>query len=208
MLEKALGQINAEQEKVLGLAKKEIERLSQLINDILDLSKIEAGQLQLKPTVFQASDLLRQTAATFELWAKSKKVVLEIKIPAEPIEMKADPARLTQVLTNLMGNALKHTPSRGKVTLEVKKVRGPESSSPSSIQFSVQDTGPGISKKDQKRIFEKFVQLDSPAHTEVTGTGLGLAISKEMVELHGGRIWVEGEEGKGSRFIFEIPCPL
>lgn len=203
--EKALGAINPEQERMLTLARKEIERLSQLILDLLDFSKLEAGELRLKPAVFRVEDLIHHTLATFQLWAKNKKIVLDSKLPPEPIELEADQDRLTQVVTNLIGNALKWTPAGGRITIEAKKTRDEESHDGEFVQISVRDTGPGIPKKDHKRIFEKFVQLDPSPQQGFSGTGIGLSIAREIVELHQGKIWVESEEGQGSLFIFQIP---
>lgn len=203
--EKALGAINPEQERMLALARKEIERLSRLIIDLLDFSKLEAGELRLKPAVFCIEDLIHHTLATFQLWAKNKKIVLDSKLPPEPIELEADRDRLTQVLTNLIGNALKWTPAGGRITIEAKKMLGGESHDGEFVQISVRDTGPGIPKKDRQRIFEEFVQLDSSPQQGFGGTGIGLSIAREIVELHQGKIWVESEEGRGSTFLFQIP---
>jgi two-component system sensor histidine kinase VicK len=199
------GKLNSEQEKILSLGAKNIKRLSRLINDLLDLSKMGAKRLHLQPAVFRVDDLIRQITGTFEAWAKSKKVQIELKLLPEPVEAEADQDRINQVITNLLGNALKFTPSGGKVTIELKKpeVFGP--SAPRLVEVGVRDTGPGIPKKDSGKLFKKFVQLAPSASEAVSGTGLGLAISKEIVDLHGGRIWVDSEEGKGSRFAFEIP---
>lgn len=199
LLDKVGGSLNPQQEKLLTIASNNIERLSRLINDVLDLSKIEAKQLRLRVSTFRINDLITNTIDTFDAWAKSKQVVIESKLP-EPIDVDADQDRISQVLTNLIGNALKFTPIGGKITVEAKKKAG----ATPLIEISVQDTGPGVAKKDFERIFEKFVQLNTPQLQGISGTGLGLAITKEIVLLHGGRIWVESELGKGSRFIFEI----
>lgn len=203
--EKALGAINPEQERMLTLAQKEIERLSRLIVDLLDFSKLEAGEVRLKPAVFRVEDLIHHTLATFQLWAKNKKIVLDSKLPPEPIELEADQDRLTQVLTNLMANALKWTPAGGKITVEAKKIEVAGSPVSEFVQIRIRDTGPGIPKKDRQRIFEKFVQLDPSPQQGFSGTGIGLSIAREIVELHQGKIWVESEEGQGSLFIFQIP---
>lgn len=203
LLDKVGGELNAQQEKILNIASNNIARLSRLINDLLDLSKIEARQFQLAPKTFRADELIRSITEAFDAWAKSKQITIESKI-SEPLEIEADPDRINQVLTNLTGNALKFTPTGGRVILELRKRQG-EAAGTGAIEFSVQDTGPGIAKKDFQKIFEKFTQLNTPQLQGISGTGLGLAISKEIVELHGGRIWVESEQGKGSRFAFEIP---
>ena len=208
--EKTMGDVNPQQEKMLGLAQGEVERLSRMINDLLDFSKIEARELRLKPANFLLGDWLTQVVANFELWAKNKKIALALEAPSESIELKADRDRLTQVLTNLLGNAFKFTPSGGKIIVKTEKIEGQKPGA-FHVRVSVHDTGSGIPKRYQARIFEKFFQIDaasSPQTGLLSGTGLGLAISKEMVELHRGRIWVESEEGRGSCFTFEIPQNL
>lgn len=203
ILDQTMGNINSEQERILGIGKRQIQRLSRLINDLLDLSKIEAQRLELHLKPFQLEEWLRNSVANFEVWAKNKKIKLEAKFPSDPIEIEADQDRLTQVLTNLIGNSLKFTPAGGKIIIEAKKLQDRD---PHYITISVRDTGPGIPKKEQAKIFDKFVQLSSSSTSIVGGAGLGLTISKEIVELHGGRIWVESEESQGSCFIFEIPA--
>lgn len=200
LLDKSLGSVTSGQERLLSLAAKEIERLSRLINDILDISKIEAGEFRLQLSLFCVNDWIQQVMDTFNYWAKSKQIILGAELPPEPLTLTADRDRMTQVLTNLIGNAMKFTPAGGKITVEAKTKK--ENSANAWIEIGVRDTGPGISKEDQEKIFKKFVQLDK---TSTQGTGLGLTISKELVELHKGRIWVESEPDKGSRFAFEIP---
>ena len=202
LIDQTAGQSTPQQAKILTLAKKECERLARLINDLLDVHKIEAKQFQIKPSLFVLNDLVEHTIAGFQAWANSKKMTLEIKLPSHPIQVEADPDRISQVLTNLMGNALKYTPAGGKITVEVKTIKKPDSNNSEWLRVDVQDTGPGIPQKDKNRIFERFTQLGS---APATGTGLGLAIVKEMIEFHHGRVWVESENGAGSRFIFEIP---
>ncbi len=200
LLDKSLGKINPEQERVLSLATREIQRLSRLINDVLDISKIEAREFHLKPTLFPLGDWVQQVVAGFDYWAKSKQISLETKLPGQPVVLEADRDRMTQVLTNLLGNAMKFTPSGGKIIVEAREKN--KGASNTWIEVGVRDTGPGIAKADQEKIFQKFVQLEKAS---AQGTGLGLTISKELVDLHKGRIWIESEEGKGSRFAFEIP---
>lgn len=202
LLDKVVGNINSDQERILSIGKRQIQRLSRLINDLLDLSKMEAQKLRLDRKPFQLEEWLRQTVAGFEVWANNKKIKLETRCPSEPLEIEADQDRLTQVVTNLIGNSMKFTPAGGKITIEAKKIQDRE---PVYLNVSVRDTGLGIPKQEQPKIFDKFVQLSSSMTSTSGGAGLGLTISKEIVELHGGRIWVESEEGKGSCFIFEIP---
>ncbi len=205
MLDKMLGEVNSEQEKVLTIAKRNIQRLGRLIDDVLDISRLESGKLELRVTKFQVEDLIKHNTASFESWAKTKTITLETKLPEEKLEMEADSDQLTQVLTNLIGNAMKFTPNGGKISIEAKQVSLAEGDPAPAIEISVVDTGPGISEKDQKKIFEKFSQGSVKTVDKISGTGLGLAICKEICTAHGGRIWVSSQEGLGSRFVFVIP---
>lgn len=191
-------QLPPSQAKVAGIALDNIRRLSRLINDLLDVSKLEAKKFTILPAPFQLDQLIQSLANEFSVWGKGKGIAIVAKIEG-PLEFVGDQDRLGQVLTNLMGNAMKFTPSGGSVTIEAKHT------SPEKIEVRVTDTGPGIAKKDFTKIFEKFSQLDTPKLRGVSGTGLGLTIAKEIVELHGGRIWIESQEGKGSCFAFELP---
>ena len=204
VLDRVSGEINPQQEKILNIGLNNIQRLTRLINDLLDLSKLEAKQFHLKATSFDLNVLINNTVDSFAAWAKTKQIAVENKTK-ESLDIEADQDKLTQVLTNLTGNALKFTPTGGKVTVFARKKPSTGSTSNNFVEVGVQDTGPGIAKKDLAKLFQKFVQLNTPQLQGVSGTGLGLAISKEIVELHGGRIWAESEEGKGSKFLFEIP---
>jgi len=204
-LDKMLGEITQEQEKVLGITKRNITRLSRLIDGVLDISKLESGGMELKVSPFQLSDFISHTLGSFDAWANSKLITLDAKLPPESILMSADQDMLTQVLTNLIGNAFKFTPQGGKISIEVDQKNLSETDPIPALQFGVRDTGPGISQNDQKKIFEKFSQGSAKPVDKIRGTGLGLSISREIVHLHGGRIWVESEEGIGSCFRFIIP---
>ncbi|MBI4115534.1 MAG: PAS domain S-box protein [Candidatus Omnitrophica bacterium] len=198
------GEVKTEQKEYLSIASRNIERLSHLINDLLDLSRVEAGKLELRPSNFQLAPLVHHIKETFKTWAQDKKVEIKEGIEDEALTMEADPDRLTQVITNLFGNALKFTPEGGTITIQVRSVKN-KALGPDAIEISVKDTGIGITEKDQKRIFDKFEQVSLTQPAGVSSTGLGLTIAKEIVELHGGRIWVESEEGKGSCFSFVLP---
>jgi len=191
--------LSKNQEKNVAMALRNIERLSRLINDLLDLSKLEAKKFTMKPTLFHADDLVQALVNEFGAWSKTKGITLLMDLE-KTLEIEADQDRISQVLTNLIGNALKFTPSGGTVT-----VVGKRTADLKKIELGVRDTGPGIAEKDFKSLFEKFSRIESQAMQGVSGTGLGLTIAKEIVELHGGRIWVESEEGKGSYFVFELP---
>jgi len=201
-----VGEVGPEQGKFLSIAQRNITRLSRLINDLLDVAKLEAGKMDIRPVTFELNDLVHHVAETLRSLAESQKVTIKEEFPDGGVQVEADPDRITQVVTNLMGNAIKFTPEGGTVTLEVDPTRkDPEISEEPCIVISVKDTGVGISSEDQDRIFQKFEQGSGPTPKNVSSTGLGLTIAKEIVELHKGKIWVESKEGEGGRFAFAIP---
>jgi CheY-like chemotaxis protein len=172
-----------------------------VINDILDMSKIESGKFELFESVFDFENMLMRVVdvVNFRVEEKRQSLVVDVdeKIPRILI---SDEQRLAQVITNLLSNAVKFTPDGGTIVLSA---RAGESGT-DTIRFSVKDTGIGISKEQQPKLFTSFEQADGGISRRFGGTGLGLAISKRIVELMGGRIWIESEIGKGSDFIFEI----
>jgi signal transduction histidine kinase len=168
-----------------------------LINDVLDLSKIEAGQFTLAIEEYSAADMVSTVVAATESLARTKGLALTTKIAPGLPTGKGDARRLAQVLLNLVGNALKFT-DKGGVEIGAARTDG-------RFEFSVSDTGPGIAEPDQKRIFDEFQQVDNSSTRKKGGTGLGLSISRKIVELHGGRIVVQSELGKGSTFTVVIP---
>ncbi|MBI3513003.1 MAG: GAF domain-containing protein, partial [Proteobacteria bacterium] len=187
-------------EKALGVLERvqsNGRHLLGLINDVLDLSKIEAGQLTLAPVDYSMREVVQTVVSATESLAAEKKLALVTEVPADLPVGHGDERRLAQVLLNLVGNAIKFTEA-GKVTLRAAVANG-------TFTVSVSDTGPGIELGDQARIFEEFQQVDTSSTRKTGGTGLGLAISKRIVELHGGRIWVESTPGTGSTFSFTLP---
>jgi signal transduction histidine kinase/putative methionine-R-sulfoxide reductase with GAF domain len=171
-----------------------------LINDVLDLSKIEAGQLTLSLGDYSLKDVVLTVFSTVESLATEKNIALKVDVPANLPSGHGDERRLTQVLLNLVGNAIKFT--------DVGEVMIKGTSSNGSFNVSVRDTGPGISKADQAKLFEEFQQADNSITRKKGGTGLGLAISKRIIELHGGRIWLESAPGEGSTFSFSLPVTV
>jgi signal transduction histidine kinase/putative methionine-R-sulfoxide reductase with GAF domain len=168
-----------------------------LINDVLDLSKIEAGQLALSLGDYSMGEVVHAVVSAVESLAAEKKLVLKATVPADLPPGRGDERRLTQVLLNLTGNAIKFT-DEGGVSIQARTSDG-------AFVVSVSDTGPGISEADQQKIFEEFQQADSSSTRTKGGTGLGLSISRRIVELHGGRLWVESTPGHGSTFSFTLP---
>ncbi|MGI9520529.1 MAG: ATP-binding protein, partial [Hyphomicrobiaceae bacterium] len=173
------------------------KHLLGLINDVLDLSKIEAGQLELNVSDYRMEDVVTTVISTAEPLAAEKQLTLAAELAPTLPSGTGDGQRLTQVVLNLVGNAIKFTDA-GSVEISVESANG-------AFEVCVSDTGPGISIADQQKIFEEFRQADSSATRKKGGTGLGLAISKRIVEMHGGRIWVESQPGQGSRFTFSLP---
>jgi signal transduction histidine kinase len=168
-----------------------------LINDVLDLSKIEAGQLVLELFDYTVQDIAQTVRSTLEPLAADKKLAFKVEMPSELPPGRGDGRRLTQVLINLVGNAIKFTDA-GEVAIKAEANNG-------AFHVSVRDTGPGISAADQAKLFQEFQQADNAITRKKGGTGLGLAISKRIIEMHGGRIWVESQLGQGSTFAFTLP---
>jgi signal transduction histidine kinase len=187
-------------EKMLGILKRleaNGKHLLGLINDVLDLSKIEAGQLVLELSDYCIQDIAQTVRSTLEPLAADKKLGFKVEVAQRLPPGRGDGRRLTQVLINLVGNAIKFTDA-GEVAIKAEAKNG-------SFHVSVRDTGPGISSADQARLFQEFQQADNAITKKKGGTGLGLAISKRIIEMHGGRIWVESQPGQGSTFTFTLP---
>ena len=211
ILEGQAGQLSEVQRKFLDLAARNVGRLKQLIDDLLDFSKLEARRMELHRQQCSLQQLLEEACRTMEPWALSKELRLELK-PNGPIpEVSVDPTRLTQVLHNLIGNAIKFTPKGGRVTVGASLTRAVSAPSvgigppvPHTVEVTVADSGVGIAREDLPKLFKKFQQVGEGSR-QAGGTGLGLAIAKEIVELHGGSIRVESELGQSTRFIFTLP---
>jgi len=200
--------IPPDQKNYLDIAVRNSKRLEMLVNDILDVTKLEAGKMVLRKDLFSIQQFVQDAKKTFSLWARDKKIELTAVAPEEPIAVEADQQRLSQVIMNLVSNALKFTPHEGKVAIEaqvIKDVLPGETKATDFMQVGVRDTGPGISKENQEKLFQKFADVGTRASGGEKGTGLGLTIAKEIVELHSGRIWVESELGKGTFFAFAVP---
>jgi signal transduction histidine kinase len=173
--------------------------LLELINELLDLSKIAAGRLELRLEPLELDPLLREAADSVRAQLDAHHHRLAIELPEPPVVVTADPMRLRQVLLNLLSNAIKFTTDGGRITLRARSDDG------GRVRVAITDTGIGIAPADQGRLFQEFVQLDATPSRRFEGTGLGLALSKRLVELHGGTIGVESALGQGSTFWFTIP---
>jgi GAF domain-containing protein len=187
-------------EKTMGVLKRlesNGSHLLGLINDVLDLSKIEAGQLVLELSNYSLEDIAQTVRSTLEPLAADKKLAFNVEVAPKMPSGHGDGRRLAQVLINLVGNAIKFTDA-GEIVIKAGETDG-------SFQLSVRDTGPGISAADQSKLFQEFQQADNATTRKKGGTGLGLAISKRIIEMHGGKIWVESQVGQGSTFAFIVP---
>jgi len=198
MLDEIPGKINSKQTKVVKSAAGSIDRLARIINDLLDISKIEAGRMEIVRERLNLSKLIRQAVTSLEPLASQKGLEMETVMGKDPVELLADEDRIMQVLTNLIDNAVKFT-HEGRITVSVC-VRDGE------VECVVEDTGIGLAKEDLPSLFNKFVQIKRTQQARQKGTGLGLAIAKNIVELHHGRMWVESELHEGTRFFFALPC--
>jgi PAS domain S-box-containing protein len=197
--------LSDDQKKFLGNTQNNIMRLSGLINDLLDMASIEAGKLKLKPALFDINELVCSTIEFLRKWSETKNIKLETGVLPSKTELYIDKDRITQVITNLVGNAIKFT-SEGGVVKVILNGRTPNEGFPQgAVEVAVIDNGIGIETKDIERIFNKFEQVALAKPVGVSGTGLGLAIAKEIIQLHNGKIWVESEIGKGSKFSFLLP---
>src|SRR5437773_1694667 len=198
--------LSPEQDKYVQIFRRAGDNLLNLVNDILDLSKVEASQLELERTGFSLNDLLEKVKEMVAIRAHEKGLALVCEIaPNVPNDLVGDPTRLRQVLLNLLGNAIKFTES-GEVALRVTP--DGDTSIPGALRFTISDTGIGIPDEKLGAVFERFTQADSSTTRRYGGSGLGLTISKRLVELMGGRIRVESGVGKGSVFSFAVPLEI
>jgi len=197
MLDGIFGQMPAEQKEFLSIALKSMKRLHSLIDDLLDMAKIDLGKIELRKEEFDFAEVIRETAKGFRLLTQKKNIELDLKLPKETMLMQADKEKIVQVLMNLISNAVKFT-NAGRISIEAQSDNG-------RIQCRVKDSGIGISEVDLKGIFEKFKTFKKNAINQAKGTGLGLAITKGIITAHGGELSVESKPGEGTAFTFEIP---
>jgi signal transduction histidine kinase len=179
------------------------QEMSELLNDLLDVSRLEAGKIRIELRPVDIGSRVREDRRRYEMWASSKEIGFAAKSPNDEMWVLADPKRIQQVLNNLVSNAIKYSTSGGMITLRVKPAG-------EFVEISVQDTGQGIAPDDLDKVFATYEQTRTQATAGEHGAGLGLSIAKKLVELHGGEIWVESKAGVGSRFTFSLqrtPAP-
>ncbi len=198
ILEGEAGEINEIQREFLNTVKQNNNRLVALINDLLDISRIESGRVHLRIKPVNFYEIVDETVNTFKTLIDKKSLNLSVSFHDEPPIINVDRDRICQVMANLLSNAIKYTPANGKIGIDVVNVDG-------EVFISIKDTGIGISLDDQQYLFTKFYRVDSSLTREIGGSGLGLSICKTIIELHGGRIWVDSEAGKGSVFTVALP---
>jgi len=195
-----LGSTTKDQEQILNLSLHGIERLCRIINDLLDISKIEEGKVELHKARFDMATLVKEVVQSFEPLAHERHLEIKPHVESRPIEVEGDRDKLLQVLTNLVNNALKFTP-KGSIEIFAEW-------KDNVVECRVKDTGVGIPPEDLPKVFGKFQQFGPATRKEDKGTGLGLSLCKGLIELHGGKIWVESQPNVGTQFIFVLPQDL
>lgn len=194
----AAGPLTPDQLNFMNIVARNLTHLSRLVEDLLDIAKIDAGKMRIKMEPSRLDKVIHDACDSLDMWAKSKGIKMEREVEKNMPEIAFDPGKISQVLNNLIGNAIKFTPRDGKIALKTSW-----SADGSMAQVSVSDTGVGIAKENLPKLFGRFEQFGDKQG--ISGTGLGLSITKEIVDRHGGKIRVESEEGKGSTFTFELP---
>jgi signal transduction histidine kinase len=198
LLERFFGEVNDKQADYLKDIHSSGRHLLSLINDILDLSKVEAGRMDLEPSTFDLASALSNAMTLVRERAQQHGIVMGQQVDPNLGEITADERKFKQIVLNLLSNAVKFTPDKGRIDVSARR-------EDDNIVVAVHDTGIGIAPEDQAAVFEEFRQVGANYKSKQEGTGLGLALTKKFVELHGGRIWLESETGKGSTFTFTIP---
>jgi len=198
ILQGALGEVNDEQRHFLKIVKANVDRLSELVGDLLDTARIEAGRIRLEIEPIQVTSIVGEVCDSLAETIRERGLELAIEADPDVPTVQADRNRLIQILMNLLSNAYRYTPSGGSITVSVRLTDD-------AVLVAVTDTGIGIAPEDQERIFERFHRVDHELVNRQTGTGLGLPIARSLVELHGGRLWLESEFGVGSTFCFTLP---
>ena len=199
ILDGVAGDITESQRDLLMDTQSNIDRLTRLIDDLLDVSKIEAGKMILRRRSVDLCDIIRRIQQSFESQAQAKSIELTAQLPDDPLKLFVDDDKITQIFSNLLSNALRCTNEGGFISIRVEEKKDSD-----VVECSVSDTGIGIAERDMPRLFSKFEQLGRTEGSGYKGTGLGLVIVRGLVEKHGGKIWVESELGKGATFSFTL----
>ncbi|HEV2581276.1 MAG TPA: HAMP domain-containing sensor histidine kinase, partial [Ktedonobacteraceae bacterium] len=205
------GDLNDQHREFVQRARSGSEHLYALVEDLLLVSRADAGQLRLSRAALQLDEVVANSVEELELTAKDSGVTIEVDIPDDLPQLYADSVRLQQVLRNLLSNAIHYTPSGGRVTISARSIdheHNEQAGEQSAISIEVADTGSGISADFHERIFERFFQVPIDISGRAGGQGLGLAIVKMIVELHGGHVSIRSVPGEGSAFTFTIPATL
>ncbi|MDD5645411.1 MAG: HAMP domain-containing sensor histidine kinase [bacterium] len=196
------GEVTHLQDKSLKIAEHQVTRLDEMISELLDVARIESGNIDLEYELVNVKELVDSCIQWLTPISEKKKISLCNKMEDnENAFAQIDKKKMSRVFINLISNAIKFTPENGKIEISKKDQK-------EAFVFCVSDSGIGIPKEQINKIFDKFYQVDSSVTRKYKGSGLGLVIVKEIVELHGGKIWIESESGKGSRFSFTIPKPV
>ena len=198
IFEEIAGSINDKQKEMIKKVENNIERLKKLMEDLLDISRIERNKLELRYSLINLNDLLKDSSEFYQILAEEKGIELNYDLPKKDINLFVDADRINQVISNLINNAIKFTEEGGKISIEIRVLE-------TKIRVGVIDTGIGIAKSDLPQLFNRFVQVSNVNDAGKRGVGLGLSIAKELVKKHGGEVWAESKLGIGSKFYFTLP---
>jgi len=203
--DQGFGELNDRQARYVANILSSGRHLLNLVNDVLDLSKVEAGKMELHWEEFSCQSAIYEVHSQLSTLAEQKNLQLHVEIGDGLDRIMADRARYRQILFNLLSNAIKFTPQNGNITIRAGLKRGEKPECSWQAVFAIADTGIGISAENLEKVFESFRQLDNTYSRQYQGTGLGLALTRKLVEMHGGTIWLESQPGAGSTFSFSIP---
>lgn len=196
LLSERLGELTEKQKQGLDVISRNLQRLKHLITDLLEMARLETGQMKFNIQQIQLKNIILEAVKDAQTSADEKEIIIKSKVDSLPL-VEGDKERLTQVFINLLNNAIKFTPEKGRITIQAKKQGY-------NFLIKISDTGIGIAEKNLNKIFDKFYQADSGTSRRFSGTGLGLTICKGIIEAHGGDIWVESEPKKGTIFSLAL----
>jgi signal transduction histidine kinase len=207
LLGESVGIIGEMQRKFLQRIKANIERMGSMLNDLIGVTAIDAGQLEIRPVVIDMAEIIEDTLISARAQLEENEIILDVNLLDDMPLVEVDPEAIRQIMSNLLSNAIKATPAGETIAVSTALYRLDieDEEQASFLKVSIQDTGGGIAAKDLDRVFDRFYQAEHPLIEGLGETGVGLAIAKSLVEAHGGRIWVESEIGEGSIFHFLIP---